>query len=851
MRTHKIKALLCTAVLVFFSGRAIAQNASGSIVGHVKDPQGAAVVGAQVSVTNLDTHDVRTVTTNETGDYTIPVLQPGHYQIDVTDNGFKSEKQSGILLNVDQTVRVETTLNVGSSTETISVNATALTMDTDTASVGQVIGSQQIAELPLNGRNFQDLMLLAPGAVNNPGGEQSQYRISISGTGISSVSLGGSRGSSDGYTVDGTSILDFGYDDPMYTPSLDDIAEFDVLTKGYSAAYGYSMNQVNITSKSGTNSYHGSVFEFLRNNYVDAQPHGALVGQPQALLQQNQFGGSFGGPVRVPWLYNGTNKTFFFANYEGFRKKIGGGGSTIVPSADEMMGKFDASVLGNFTAAQAPAGVGYTQCGHTYQAGDPHPLFNPWDPNGCPFPVAADGSYTIPAGSISHLGALIMKPGLYYPAGPNVSGATRGTPNYVYNSATSLNFDQQNYRIDQNIGSKDQIFFHIAWHNENEATGADTPLNATVQTQPARLYTTTETHVFSPNITNQVRVGYSQQKWSQGPAATISPATVSSLNWPSAFHTPGEGYPRIEYDSNTLNDGLTYGGGGAFVGSTVTEVPSNWDYSESLIWTIKRHTLSLGFGGYRRIYGSTAGGALGRINYNGQYSGDNFADSLLGASPGIAITELGPTSNANLGTQSHLVFHSYAPYVQDDWKVNDRLTLNLGLRYEFIAIPYEEQNGFIWPDFSAPGGALYIANAKTAAAYGGVNPLAPSTKLYVPSPGGERGPGPAAKNDFAPRLGFAYRIFGDNKTVLRGGFGKYYDSIEDNELDQQNVNPFPTISGFSDGPDAGLSYPPLRNTNNLPNASATGQLTTSQSGFLGDPRRPLQEPVLPGMEPWR
>ena len=152
-------------------------------------------------------------------------------------------------------------------------------MDTDSAAVGQVIGSEQIEELPLNGRNFQDLMLLAPGAVNNPGGEQTAYRISISGTGISSVSVGGSRGSSEGYTVDGTSILDFGYEDPMFSPSLDDIAEFDLLTKGYSAAYGYSMNQINITSKSGTNSYHGSAFEFLRNNYVDAQPHGALAGQ--------------------------------------------------------------------------------------------------------------------------------------------------------------------------------------------------------------------------------------------------------------------------------------------------------------------------------------------------------------------------------------------------------------------------------------------------------------------------------------------------------------------------------------------------------------------------------------------
>ena len=385
-------------------------------------------------------------------------------------------------------------------------------------------------------------MLLAPGAVNNPGGEQSQYRITHQRHRHQCISVGGSRGSSEGYTVDGTSIVDFGYQDPMFSPSLDDIAEYDLLTKGYSAAYGYSMNQINITSKSGTNSLHGSAFEFLRNNYVDAQPHGALAGQAHALLQQNQFGYSLGGPVRIPWLYNGKNKTFFFANYEGYRQNTGGGASTTVPSADEMSGKIDASVLGNFTTAQTTNGA-YTQCGHTYHVGDPHPLFNPWDPNGCPFPVAADGSYTVPASSISLLGKLVMTPGLYFPAGPNVAGAALGTPNYVYSSATSLNYDQQNYRVDQNIGSRDQLFFHMTWHNENEASGSDTPTNETVQTQPARLYTTTETHEFSPNLTNQFRVGYSQEKWTQGPAATISPAGVSTLDWPSPFHSPGEGYP--------------------------------------------------------------------------------------------------------------------------------------------------------------------------------------------------------------------------------------------------------------------------------------------------------------------
>lgn len=643
--------------------------------------------------------------------------------------------------------------------------------------------------------------------------------------------------------MDGTSILDFGYDDPMFAPSLDDVAEFDLLTKSYSAAYGYSMNQINITSKSGTNNYHGSAFEFLRNNYVDAYPHGANyqlapgTAVPTSLLQQNQFGYSLGGPVRIPWLYNGKNKTFFFANYEGFRKNVGGSSLAGVPNADEMKGIIDANVLGTFTPAQAPPGVGYTQCGVTYQAGQQRPLFAPFNyPSlgiaaGCPLTNFPNGaSYTIPTSIISSLGQVIMTPGIYYPAGSN-NGAAVSTNNYSYSSATVLNYNQQNYRVDQNIGANDQIFFHITWHDENETNGSYTPANETVTTQPARLYTLTETHEFSASLTNQVRVGYSQQKWVQGPALAISPAAVSALHWPSPFLTSGDGYPRVEYDSSTLNDGYVYNGGGAFVSETTTEVPSNWDYNESVIWNIKRHTLSMGFGGYRRIYSTVTSGGLGRINYNGEYSGDNFVDSLLGASPQIAITELGPLSNANLGPQNHLVYHNYAPYVQDDWKVSDRLTLNFGLRYEFIATPYEEQNLFTWPDFSAPGGALYIANAKIAAEYGGVNPLAPSTGLYVPSPGGERGPGPAPKDDFAPRLGFAYRVFGDDKTVLRGGFGKYYDSIEDNELDQGNVNPFPSTSGFANGTNAPQSYPALFNTNSLPLGSATGQLTTSNLSF--------------------
>ena len=724
----------------------------------------------------------------------------------------------------------------------MTVNANTLALDTDTATVGQVITAEEVTSLPLFGRNFQDLMFLAPGAVNNPGGEQSDFRITVSGTGVSSVSIGGSRGSSEGYTIDGTTILDIGYDTPAFGPSLDDVAEFNELTKSYSAAYGYSTNQINIVSKSGTNQYHGSLFEYLHNNYVDALAHGTTPGSAGQTLRLNQFGYSLGGPVRIPWLYNGRNKTFFFANYEGFRQSAGGGSAApaSVPTADEMKGVFGPGVLGTFTTAQAPPGIGYTQCGHTYQAGEPHPLFDPFGPNGCPFPASADGTYTIPASRISNVGILLTRPGLYYPTAPNVSGVTIPVNNYLYSSKSYLDFDQQNYRIDQNIGSKDQLFFHAVIHDESTVGTAAVLTDATYASQPARLYTMTETHLFKPTLTNQIRVGFMEALYKAGPSTTVTAADLNVLHFPNAFTAKTEGYPRLEFDGSPLSNGYTYGGGGSTRGSVSFSDDSIWDIGEAANWSIKRHNISFGLN-YRRIHLNLNPGlaSLGRINYNGQYSGDVFADALLGASPQIALAQVGPFSNPDQGPEAHLHFTWWAPYVQDDWKLSDRLTLNLGLRYEFIATPYEENNLFVWPDFGVPGGALYMANTGIAKDFGGSNPYAPGTGLYVSPPNGQRGPGPAPKNDWAPRIGFAYRLSNDDKTVVRGGFGKYFDTIEANEYQASSAGVYPLVAVVNSGTNAGLSYPPAFDTNHLPSAPPSSPVlsyatnpSTSQLGFL-------------------
>ena len=823
MRTIMRRLLRWTACGILAGGSALAQNTAGTVVGHVTDSSGAAIPGAQVTVTSLDTKEIRTATSNGAGDYTFSLLKPGHYSVNIQAAGFGSETQSNVLLNVDQTVRADASLKPGATTVTVNVDAGALTLDTDSPTVGQIIDSKQILNLPLNGRNFQDLLFLTPGAVNEPGGEQTSYRINISGAGASAISLGGARGSSNGYTLDGTSILDISYDTPAFSPSLDSIDEFKTQTKGYSAAYGYSAAQVNLSSRAGTNSYHGSVFEFIRNTAVDATPHGSTPGVTIPLLQRNQFGYALGGPVRIPFLYNGTNKTFFFANYEGFRQNTGGGGTALIPTTDELNGIFSPAVLGVFNANNAT-----TQCGVTYHAGDPHPLFDPQ--TGCPVPMT-NGNYVIPAARISRLGTLAQRPGLYFPGAPNLN-VPLGQPNYAVNTATHLKYDQQNYRIDQNLGGKDSVFFHAAIHDENQVTGALTPVSGQSSKQPARFYSLTETHLFSPNLTNQLRLGYLEPLFKQQPTQAISSADLQTIAFPNAFAEPAQGYPRLEFDSSPLNNGLVYAGA-AFFNTPSFYNEALWDFGESGIWNHGKHTISFGFGFRKYHLNLENGGGLGRLNFNGQFSGDAFADLLFGATSTLGLTQVAPLTNPTTGPTPHLRFNTYAPYIQDDWKVSSRLTLNVGLRYEYDTVPYEEQNLFIWPDFNAQGGAIYVANSGIVQQYGGKNPFG-AGGLYLSPPNGERGPGPGDKSNFAPRVGFAFRPRNDDELVIRGAWGIYYDTIEADEY-QASTNFYPLSSNITTNT-LPRTYPPTYNTDSLPTASVSGPITsyaTDPSSSLG------------------
>lgn len=718
---------LLVVILFFIATNAMGQNTTGTIVGRITDASGAVVPAAQVTVTNQQTSQRRLVRSTGTGDYTAPLLSPGTYSVTVNAAGFGTFTRSNITLQVDQTVRADAALQVGANKQTVSISAQALTLDTDSSSIGQVIGQKQISSLPLNGRYFTDLIFLAPGAVQTTG-EQSN-RIESG----DAISVGGARSSSNGYTLDGTSIMDYKFDTPAFNPSLDDIQEFKLMTKTYSAAYGYSVNQITMSSKSGTNHFHGSLFEYLRNNDLDARNYFNASPLPVAPLHQNQFGYSLGGPVLVPKLYNGRDKTFFFANYEGQRISTKTTIQTNVPTSAELQGQF------------------------------PFPITDP--ATGLPFP-SSGGVTTIPSSSFSRLGQLIAsKPTFFFPT-PNASGAF----NYINALPEPTSFDQQNYRVDHDFSASNMVFFRAAISNlyQTIPSGPAAVTDATT-TQMARNYTLVYTHVFTSNLINQFRFGYLEALAKTTPYP-ISSSDLSSLGLKNLFLTPNDGYPNITFATypGLPNDTVSYTTTGAAINTPSISNQPLEDLEDSVSWTRGRHDLNFGYGmRWIQFDARNDSNLTGSLAFNGQFSGNSISDLLLGDAESVGGAIPGPLSNINTSDSVHVHLRDYAPYIQDDWQATSNLTLNLGLRYEFHATPYEGQNQFGWFDPNLPGGGLYVANETVASKYG--------NGYYVYN--GKRGDGPAPVGAFAPRIGFAYRLGGSDKMVVRGGYGLFYDTV--------------------------------------------------------------------------
>jgi Carboxypeptidase regulatory-like domain len=778
---------LCLATGVFAQS-----GATGTIVGSVSDSSGAVVSGATVLVTNTAKNVSQQTVTNASGKYSVPSLLPGFYSVAVTANGFSKETVNGIDLAVGKEVSIDVQLKPGSVNQSVNVEASAIGLDTENAAIGQVITGKQIEDLPLNGRNFTQLLLLGAGAVQNSG-EQGIYRANEG----NSLTIQGARPDSNQYMLDGITINDTYYQTPALVPSIDALQEFQEQTKGYSAAYGGGANQVNLTTRSGTNRFHGTAYDFLRNNNLDARNYFNPSPQPVSPLHQNQFGYTLGGPVWIPKLYNGRAKTFFFAEYEGLRANTSSVSFANVPTTAELGGVFPSQII--------------------------NPATN------TPFP-----NNTIPQADFSQFG---MSAIAHFPA-PNVD-IPQG--NYRYTVAVPSDSDQQSYRIDHQVTTNNRIFGRYTQGNYSIAQpGGILPEGTSFLDEPTRQVVAGYTHMFGPTMVNDLRFGWMNE------IVTLAGVAISESEW-SAIGLKGlfpynqyTTYPQIAW----MNTGLSAAGGPGYAPQLYHQ--PTYQISDTLSISRGTHNISLGadvhwFEGYVNNFSSP------KFTFSGYATGDPVADMLLGYAAianAQAPTQFATTpSNAN---SDDLFYRMVAPWVEDDWKVSKRLTINLGFRYDFMARPHDARDNLFWLDTTIPGGGLYTASkAIIDDGIGG--------SLYQYGGGSPGGP---QWGVLAPRLGLAYRPFSGENTVLRAGYGIFYDSFEAKEafaggeypFAQQsvfyNVNTgslFPPTAPFAPVTTANLGFAWLENPMRVPyvqmwTASVQHQImrdTTIEADYLG------------------
>ncbi len=753
-------------------------GAYGTILGTVTDNSGAVVANAGVDVTNIGTNVSKHTETTSSGDFTVPYLAPGIYRVTVQSQGFQKSVVDNITLVVGQEARANVIMKPGAVTESVQVEANAVALDTDSSAVSQLVSQKQVDELPLNGRNFLNLLFIGAGAVQTVG-EQGQMR---QGAG-NAISINGGRPESNNYTLDGLTNTDTALNTPAVILSQDAIQEFKVASETYSAEYGYSANQVNIISKSGTNQLHGSLFEFVRNDAFDARTPTPGLSLKNPLLRQNQFGFVVGGPVYIPKVYDGRNKTFWLANYEGWRIKNGFAQTAIVPTTAEIGGDFSATGLPAFGSAGCTSG---------YAAQTPLPCM-PIDPEtGSPFT-----GNVIPSNRFSRLATVALSAGVFVaptPACVSNPGSCQGN-NYQRNFALPNTTNQQTYKLDQTLGHLGSVFFrYTKAHFTNENPQNLSPSFSLNQfTEDANSWMFSHTIPLGRSIVNSFRFGYLHAKAIQGapPASTDQVAALGVTgvftNLPAAY---ARGFPTIGLP--LLGD---YGSPGN--NPSTSDIPT-WEFADSVTLVHGRHTIGVGFD-YRRFVQkrNLSGNFLGGYSYannlivnnsqNGSCTtpsgscgtGNGVADFLLGYYSAANTFQPGPFSSANVaGNLNQYHFMYFAPYVQDDWKVNNRLTLNLGLRWDYRATPFEENNKMFWvDDGNTTGGGLCFADQKLSS--DGVAPDGNGFYRYC----GRRNPADASKTPFAPRFGFAWRPFGGDRTVVRGGYGIFWDSSLTREID--------------------------------------------------------------------
>jgi len=770
--------LLCILALAFaFS--ATAQEAT--IVGTITDQSKATIQGANIIITNIETSAVSRTVSNEAGQYTAPSLPNGKYNVKAEAAGFKAGLQNGIILDVGAHARVDFQLQVGETKESVTVEAEALQVQSDSAEVSELVTGQQMSQLATNGRNLVNLAALSPGVsstvadFNGPSAQGSGFSISFNGL----------RPDHNVWMVDGGEDYDRGSGGKFnIMPSIDAVSEFRMLTSNYSADYGLNSGAtLSLVFKSGTKDFHGGAWEFFRNNDLDAANFFTnAAGAKPAELRYNVFGFNIGGPVILPHYNHDRNKTFFFYNQE-WRRMIQGGTNTVqTPTTAMENGIFPSNIPITVPTAAAvnPAELArFTSLGLV---------------PGQPFP-----NNTIPSSLISPLSTAFMGLGIY----PSPNTTSGGFPAFTGGANAPTYVGEQIVRIDHHFNDKFWIFGH--WVSEQLSqtygtslwSGSNVPTVGDVFGNPSWSGVVHATYTISPTLVNEAAFNYAGNNINISPTGIYQRTTA--VNPPELF------------SSNALNrlPGVSISGAGLNNDYDASNYPWKNNYTsyqgrDDVSWNHGRHSFKFGVQDMFNVKNQELfGDSQGAYSFNGTYTGAGFADFLLGYA--ATYNELAVQDSGDWHSQT------VALYAQDNWRVSNRLTVNLGLRWEGIPHTYEvnDRMSNFYPQLYNPADAgVFLPNSGN---------LSPNSPGLAPGVGGasslllyQNGIGIQGKNgapadivqnhwnNWGPRLGFAYDPLGDGKTVMRGGFGIMYERVQGNDVYNMGPNaPFsasPTVS---------------------------------------------------------
>lgn len=748
---------VCTLALVLtvFLPVATAQN-TASIVGAVTDASGGVIPGATIKVTRQETGTTTETQTNETGSYNVAALEPGTYSIEVTSEGFKSFRRSEVVLNVRDRARVDVTLDIGQVTEVIEVTERAVTLQTESATVEEVVSGRQVANIAMNGRNFMQLAALVPGANNNNnGGFNTPTGVSSGAAG--SISFNGMRQNHNVWRVDGQENYDRGCGGCVEVlPSIDAIEEFKVSTANAEVDAGFGAGgQINLAIKSGTQEYHGTFYEFLRNDALDANNFFRnLSGAENPKLRYNNFGYNVGGPISFGGYNRDKTKTFFFWNQEWRRIR-------------------NERVI-NANAVSAPIRQGDF-------SGFDETVFDPL--TGDAFP-----NNQIPSARIDPNALILGDPDLVLPLPNQADGS------YIDVGGEPIDVHQEILRVDHNVTDRNRVFFRFVM-DSNAQTFATTqwggmtyPTIGTQFTNNPKKYLGQWTSTITPNIVNELAVGFSRQPLSLQPIGNFQ--KPGGLSIPEMFpENRADRLPNMNFQGVL---GVNVDGGSW----PWTNVLDTWQFRNNTLWNKGNHTIRFGaeympFDKVQDFFGQTQGA----FTFRDEDTGHEYANFLLGRA--AVYNELEVQKSPNYQTRSGGI------WVSDTWRASQTLTLTFALRYEMLPHAFVETDELaaFYPSLFDPAQAVTVtANDQIVPDSGNLlNGIGIAGQNGIP-----RGMVDNHWNLFAPRFGIAWRPFSDD-TVLRIGYGLFYERIQGNDV--YNVGPNPPFSFTAQLFDTALSNP--------------------------------------------